>query len=260
VKKPAVFLTINRYKVSIIVLLVLIISLASITLLQNKKTIQSVISIIKIKPLDNKVIVIDPGHGGIDGGTNIGDILEKNINLEVGLKLKDMLSKKGATVIMTREIDESLDDRIVGNGSRHREDLNARVKTVNDSKADLFISIHVNHIKNEKKIGPIVFYDVDSEEGKYLAEHMQEYLNDISTYKKHDINVKHGATSGNFYILGNIAIPGIIIEMGFLSNEIDRMLLLEAEHQDEIVEQITKSIIEFFIKEDDPLSIKLQGS
>lgn len=245
-KKPTIYLIINRYSTYYITMIIVLIVMI---MLVQTPAVQDVMSIIRIKPLDNKTIVIDPGHGGIDGGTNIGDILEKDINLIIGLKLKDMLIKKGATVVMTREIDESLDDHIIGNGSRHREDLNARVKTVNDSDADLFISIHVNHIKNAKKIGPIIFYHKTSEKGKLLAEHMQEYLNDISTYKKLDIKVEHEATPGNFYILGNTSTLGIIVEMGFLSNDIDRGLLLDSEHQNEIVEQITKGIIAHFNKE-----------
>lgn len=227
-------------------ILLLIISIVLVPLLRPN-TIQKVVNGIKIKPLDNRIIVIDPGHGGIDGGTNFGDILEKNINLEVGLKLKDLLIKKGATVVMTREIDESLDDHIVGNGSRHREDLNTRVRIINESKADLFMSIHVNYNKNEKRLGPMVLYHINSEEGRYLAEHMQVYLNDITTYKRMDITVKHSVMSGNYYIAGNTTIPGIIVEIGFLSNEIDRKLLLDSEHQNEIIEQITKGIISYFI-------------
>lgn len=244
--RPTVFLIVTQkriYYITILMALILLLALLPVN------AIQSVMNFVKIKPLDNKIIVIDPGHGGIDGGTNIGDILEKNINLTVGLRLKDILIKKGATVVMTREIDDSLDDHIIGNGSRHREDLNARVKVVNDSNADLFISLHVNHIKNAKRIGPIVFYHTSSEIGKYLAEHMQGYLNDISTYKKMDIKVKHEATPGNYYILGNTKTPGIIVEMGFLSNDIDRSLLLDSEHQSDIVEQITKGIIAYFNNE-----------
>lgn len=229
-----------------IFILLLIISIILVPLLRSN-TIQKVVTSRRIKPLDNRIIVIDPGHGGIDGGTNFGDILEKDINLAVGLKLKDLLIKKGATVVMTREIDESLDDHIVGNGSRHREDLNARLRIINESKADLFMSIHVNYNKNEKRLGPMVLYHSNSEEGKYLAEHMQVYLNDITTYKRMNITVKHSVMSGNYYIAGNTKIPGIIIEIGFLSNEIDRKLLLDTEHQNEIIEQITKGIISYFI-------------
>lgn len=241
--KSTMFSIINRYKVSFILVLMVAVVLIFLLPLQN---IKSVIHIIKIRPLDNKIIVIDPGHGGIDGGTNIGNILEKDINLSISLKLKDLLSKKGATVIMTRDIDVSLDDHIIGNGSRHREDLEARVKIIDESKADIFISIHVNHIKNVKKIGPIVFYDTNNQAQKYLAEHMQDYLNNILTYKKMGITLKHVATAADYYILRNSIIPGVIVEMGFISNETDRKLLLEEDHQNEIVEQITKGVIKYF--------------
>ena len=145
-------------KIFYIFILLLIISIVLVPLL-GPKTVERVVSSVRIKPLDNRTIVIDPGHGGIDGGTNFGDTLEKDINLEVGLRLRDLLINKGATVVMTREIDESLDDHIVGNGSRHREDLNTRVRIINESKADLFISIHVNHSKNEERLGPMVLYN-----------------------------------------------------------------------------------------------------
>jgi len=233
-------------KIFYISILLLLIAIVLMPLLRPN-IIQRIVTSVKIKPLDNRIIVIDPGHGGIDGGTNIGDILEKNINLEVGLKLKDLLIKKGATVVMTREIDESLDDHIVGNGSRHREDLDARVRIINESEADLFMSIHVNYTKNEKKLGPMVLYHTNSEEGEYLAEHMQVYLNDIITYKKMDIDAKHSVMSGNYYITRNTTMAGIIIEIGFLSNEIERKLLIDPDHQSEIVEQITKGVISYFI-------------
>ena len=233
-------------KVFYVSILLLIVSIVLVPLLRPK-TIQRVANSVRIKPLDNRIIVIDPGHGGIDGGTNFGHILEKDINLEVGLKLRDLLIKKGARVVMTREIDQSLDDQIVGNGSRHREDLNTRVRIINESKADLFISIHVNHSKNGKRLGPMVLYHTNSEEGRYLADHMQVYLNDIPSYKRMDITPTHNAMSGNYYITGNTTMPGIIIEMGFLSNEIDRKLLLDSDHQNEMVDQITRAIMSYFI-------------
>lgn len=239
-RRPTIYFIANRYTVYYIIMIII---LGSFITSSQFPAIQSVMKSIRIKPLDNKIIVIDPGHGGIDGGTNTGDILEKNINLIIGLQLRDMLTKKGATVVMTRETDVSLDDQIIGNGSRHREDLDARVKIINDSGADLFISIHVNHIKNTGRMGPIAFYYPTSEEGKLLADNIQAYLNRTLTYKKLDIEVEHQATEGDFYVLRNTLIPGIIAEVGFLSNEIDKGLLLDKEHQNELVEQITKGII-----------------
>ncbi len=245
-KKPA-FLRGNPNIIISTIILVLVFSIVSILVL-SIDTIENVVDTIKIKPLDNRVIVIDPGHGGIDGGTNYGDILEKNINLEVSMRLKDLLIKKGARVVMTREVDDSLDDHIVGNGSRHREDLSKRVSIINENKAELFISLHVNYSKNEKKLGPIVFFHESRSDNKYLAEHMQKKLHEISAYKKMNFNYKHNVMPGNYYVAGNTQTPGIIVEMGFISNQIDRKLLLDSDHQREIVEKITKGIISYFIE------------
>lgn len=240
-ERPTIYFT--QKKIYYIVTLLIIIA---IIVLLPSKAILKVMNVIRIKPLNNITIVLDPGHGGVDGGTSYGDILEKNINLIIGLKLNEELTKKGATVVMTREIDNSLDDRIVGNGSRHREDLNARVKIANDNKADIFISIHVNHTKNTSKMGPIIFYDIDSENGKFLAEYVQTRLNNLSAYKEMDVKVKHSPTSGNYFTLKNISSPGVIVETGFISNENDRKLLLDVEHQNEMIELIARSIIDYF--------------
>ena len=225
-----------------IVILVLIIA---IFFSLPSKAILNALSNKIIRPLNNITIVLDPGHGGIDGGTSFNDILEKNINLSIGFKLKDVLIKRGATVIMTREIDDSLDDHIDNGGSRHREDLNSRVKVVNENEVDIYISIHVNHTKNKNRLGPIIFYNKDSEESKKLAVCMQDYLNNLSAYNKMDEYIKHSVTSGNYYTLSNIMVPGIIVEMGFISNKIDRELLLDDEHQNEIVDLIARSVITY---------------
>lgn len=243
-KSISLIFTCNR--IYYIVILVLIIA---IFFSLPSKAILNAISNKIIRPLNNITIVVDPGHGGIDGGTSSKDILEKNINLSIGLKLKDVLIQRGATVIMTREIDDSLDDHIDNGGSRHREDLNARLKVVNENEADIFISIHVNHTKNKNRLGPIIFYNKDREESRKLAMCMQDYLNNLSAYNKLDEYIKHSVTSGNYYTLSNITVPGVIVEMGFISNKIDRELLMDNEHQDEMVDLIARSVIAY-INED----------
>ncbi len=202
------------------------------------------------KPLSGKVIVIDPGHGGVDSGTRYGDkVLEKNLNLEISLKLKGLLIKKGANVIMTREIDDSLDDHIK-NGSRHREDLNARVYLINKSNADLFVSIHVNYIRNSSTtFGPMVFYYRSSEISSQLANCIQQTLNTLSGYHKVGVKSKHSANPGNYVILRETSPPGVIIETGFLSNALDRTLLQKENHQNELALLITAGIIDYFYSE-----------
>ncbi|HLS53497.1 MAG TPA: N-acetylmuramoyl-L-alanine amidase [Tissierellaceae bacterium] len=222
---------------------VLIIGIATINILPSE-AIKNVISSSKIKPLSKRIIVVDPGHGGIDGGTHYGEILEKDINLAIGLKLRDQLIKKGAKVNMTRERDASLEDYI-SNGSRHSRDLKARVGIIDASKADIFVSIHVNHIKNVNRMGPIVFYYEKSQKGKSLAEAIQKQLNKLSEYKKEGIEINRIPMTGDYYILKNTKVPGVIIETGFISNQIDRSLLQDEGHQEEIIELIIKGIIAY---------------
>lgn len=235
---------------------ILVIIIAILFLFPSRELISAINNKI-IRPLNNITIVVDPGHGGIDGGTSFGDILEKHINLSIGLKLKEELIKRGATVIMTREIDDSLDDHI-DNGSRHREDLEERVRVANDNQADIFISIHVNHSKNENRKGPIIFYDEYSEESKKFAVIMQDYLNKLSSYQKLDKHMNHSVTTGGFYTLQNIKSPGIIVEMGFMSNDLDRELLLEDKHQNEVIDLIARSVISYINEiRQEKLKIKL---
>lgn len=241
-KMPTIYLIIKEKRAYFI--LALFICFLILALLPASP-IEKAISFGRYRILRGKVIVIDPGHGGIDGGTNYGDILEKNINLEIGMKLKEKLVKRDASVIMTREIDDSLDGD-VNSRNRHRQDLSNRVKIINENDADIFISIHVNYIKNPTKLGPIVFYYDDSEKGKELAERIQTSLNNLSAYKNMDININYSPTPGDYYILRNAIPPGVIIETGFISNEFDRELLLDKKHQDEIAERISRSIIEYF--------------
>lgn len=197
--------------------------------------------------LSGKIIVVDPGHGGVDSGTHYeGKVLEKDINLAIGLKLKQHLTTKGASVIMTREIDDSLDDH-KKNGSRHREDLNARVSIVNKSQADVFISIHANCIRNSSStLGPMVFYHGSSEKSKYLAECIQQSLNTLSAYENIGAKAKHLAAKGDYVVLRETSPPGVIVEAGFISNTTDRTLLQKESHQHEIAELIVQGVIKYF--------------
>lgn len=211
--------------------------------------------------LSGKIIVVDPGHGGVDSGTHYGQkIFEKNINLQIALKLKEQLTARGASVILTRETDISLDDH-QKNGSRHREDLNARVNTVNKNKADVFVSIHVNYIRSSPStLGPMVFYYGTSKKSQRLAELIQESLNTLSGYDKVGKKAKHSASKGNYVILRETSPPGVIVETGFLSNAIDRTLLQKDKHQQEIAALITKGVVDFFLEQSIPNDEEDAGS
>lgn len=185
-----------------------------------------------------KVIYVDPGHGGPDPGTIYKDIYEKDINLEICKKLQTTLESDGAIVYLTRYGDYDLSKSYTG--SRKKSDLNNRAKIINDSKADLYISIHLNSISSSTWSGAQVFYDDVNEKNYYLALLMQEQLKtDLKTTRE----VKEIST---MLMNRKITIPGILIEAGFLSNPNDRYLLQKADHQYKIVESIKKGIIKYF--------------
>ena len=195
---------------------------------------------IKTSNLDlfGKVIYIDPGHGGKDPGTIYKNIYEKDINLEICKKLQTILEEDGAIVYLTRYDDYDLSKNNAG--SRKKSDLNNRAKIINNSGADLYISIHLNSISSSTWSGAQVFYDDINEENLVLAHLMQNQLKeDLKTTRE----VKEIKT---MLMNRKITIPGILIEAGFLSNPNDRYLLQKADYQYKIVESIKKGIIKYF--------------
>ena len=184
-----------------------------------------------------KVIYIDPGHGGADPGTIYKDIYEKDINLEICLKLQKVLEKEGAIVYLTRYADYDLSNNSY---SRKKSDLNNRAKIINESKADIYISIHLNSISSSTWRGAQVFYDDINEKNIEIANLFQEQLrNDLKTTRK----VKEIST---MLMNRKIKVPGILIEVGFLSNPNDRYLLKKDDYQYKICESIKQALIKYF--------------
>ncbi|NMB95663.1 MAG: N-acetylmuramoyl-L-alanine amidase [Clostridiaceae bacterium] len=193
------------------------------------------------------IIVVDPGHGGIDGGTNKDGILEKDINLSIAIKLKDILEKTGYKVVMTREEDISLEHLSDEGGSRHQRDLSARVSVINNSNAQLFVSIHVNcNMKRPATDGAIVFYSDKYEQNKTLAYSIQRALNDMTVNGKK--RTTHDPQKGKYFILNNAQVPGVIIETAFISNPAEKELLLKDEFHRQIAERIAQGIADYLYK------------
>jgi len=198
-------------------------------------------------PLSGRVIVLDPGHGGIDGGTNTEGILEKDINLEVALVLRKLLEKNGVNVIMTRTTDIALDGLNNDSSSRHKRDLLARANIINKASPDNFISIHVNADRRSSKVrGPMVFYYRKSEESKKLAEVLQKSIEDAYRNFGQKIPSRRPLANSSLFLLCNTRVPGVIIEMGFLSSPDDKNLLVSKEFQRAIAEAIVQGLKEYF--------------
>ncbi len=178
----------------------------------------------------NKVIVIDPGHGGLDLGATRGKYIESDITLQISKKLAHNLSQAGAMVIMLRENESDLaGDEFTGTIGQHkREDMKRRVQKANQARADLYISIHTNAVPNTVWSGAQTFYKPNHEESKIFATAVQEEL--VKTLG----NTKRKAAPGGYFVLNHTKMPAILIEMGFISNPGEAALLADGKYQSKL--------------------------
>lgn len=189
----------------------------------------------------DKIIVIDPGHGGFDPGKiGVDEVLEKDINLSISLKLRDLLEKEGYQIIMTRTEDCGLYQSTDSN--KKRADLKNRVDLINNSNAALAISIHQNSFNQESSKGAQVFYHESSEKGKFCAELMQETMKE----KLADGNHRMARANDSYYMLRKTQCPLIIIECGFLSNYEEEKLLEQDEYQKKLAGAIRDGVNRYF--------------
>lgn len=186
--------------------------------------------------LKGKVIVLDAGHGGKDGGTSVNGIYEKDINLAIVLKLRDELNKQGVDVILTRDGDFDLSSP--NTNRRKKSDFDNRIKLINSSAADLYLSIHVNYLNDGRYYGAQTFYTGDNED---LARVIQtEFNKNLSS----PMDVKK--ISNSIYMYKQLTIPGVLIETGFISNSSERKLLINDEYQYKIVDAIVGALINYY--------------
>ena len=188
-----------------------------------------------------KTIYIDPGHGGIDSGTTYKNIYEKDINLIMSKKIEKYLISKGATVYLTRETDKDLSTSKV---NRKRSDLSNRAYLINKSNANLYISIHLNYISNSKWQGLQIFYNNKNKENEIIATNLTTYL------KEYTSNIREPKKENIYYMYKQINIPGVLIELGFLSNPNDRYRLTRDEYQEKLANNIATSIERYFQEKD----------
>lgn len=183
------------------------------------------------KSLNGKIIYIDPGHGGVDPGATYKDIYEDVINLEFSKVLKEGLEKVGAKVYMTRYGDYDLSSTTY---HRKRSDLGNRAVMINNSDCDLYLSIHLNSSVHSSWNGAQVFYDDINEKNGELAKSIQIELND-----------KQVVLNNEYYMYSRIKKPGVLIELGFISNSNDRNNLQNNEYRKKISAKIIEGVINF---------------
>lgn len=194
-----------------------------------------------VKQDDGLLVVIDPGHGGSDPGkVGVSDVLEKDVNLAISLKLKERLEAEGIKVVMTRENDESL--ATPGATNKKTSDMNNRIEIINGSGADCLISIHQNSYTTASVKGAQVFYYGTSKESRELAEKLQKYL--ISGVDPE--NHREAKQGNDYFILRRSVCPGVIIECGFLSCPAETAKLIDEDYQNKIADAITNAVCELY--------------
>ena len=190
-------------------------------------------------------VVIDSGHGGTDPGKIAADgTLEKDINLEIASLLKNYLEQADVDVVMTREEDKGLYQE-EDNGKK-MADMRNRCRLINESGADLVVSIHQNSYHEESISGGQVFYYKDSVNGKRLAEILQKRF----SYVLGEGNRRLAKANDNYYLLLHVKSPIVIVECGFLSNWSEAAMLQDSVYQDRMAWTLHMGILEYLNRKD----------
>lgn len=197
-------------------------------------------------PLSGKVIVIDPGHGGADGGAMGKDkTSEKEITLIVAKKLRHYLQQSGALVYLTREEDKDLaESGTKGLSARKSEDIRNRLAFIHEKEADLFLSIHLNALPSSRWRGAQTFYSTHLDENKQLAKMIQtELIRNLENTNRKALQIQ------NIYLLKYAEVPGALVELGFLSNVEERELLKKNNYQNKLAISIYQGVLKYLTEE-----------
>lgn len=193
-----------------------------------------------ITGMKGRIITIDAGHGGSDSGA-IGPtgVMEKSVTLRIANELKRLLVQEGATVYMTRETDTEVSPK--KDKASDIEELQARCDVANESKSDVFISIHTDSFSNGAAKGTTgYYYALGSKKSRDLADKVRSALIDqIETQSR-------GTQSCNFYVVKHTDMPATLVEVAFISNETEEKLLSSEEGVKKAAQGIADGIADFF--------------
>lgn len=201
-------------------------------------------------PSESKLIIIDAGHGGIDGGAvGKNNVVEKDINLSIAKKLETMLTSCGFEVIMTRTTDDMVGETLSENATIRQKkvsDTKARVSLIISHPNAVVLSIHQNLFSESKYCGAQMFYSTKNTDSKELATLLQ---NRFSTMLQKDNERKAKPVADNIYVMNHINVPAVLVECGFISNYIEAANLTDDEYQNKISFVIYAALCDYFSKE-----------
>lgn len=189
------------------------------------------------------VVVIDAGHGGIDGGVtgSASGVKESELNLALARVLAEYVEAGGMRAVMTRKSSAGLYRATDSN--KKRADMQRRVEIVREAAPVAVVSIHMNTFSSPSRRGAQVFFDAGSEKGRALAELVQDELN--RTFNVPDTGREFSALAAEKYLLQNSPAPAVIVECGFLSNPADEANLLDDAYRAEMAHAVFRALAVF---------------
>ena len=194
---------------------------------------------VRVEKFNGITIVLDAGHGGRDGGSvGANGTIEKEINLEYVLKLKDKLVDSGYKVILTRKNDDGLYSEFAKN--KKTSDMNARLKIIKETNPNLVISIHMNSFPSSNVKGATTYYRKEDASGKQCADLIQKSLHKYCNAKNTEGKV------GDYFILNSSYYSAVLIECGFLSNPEEEKLLNSEDYKSKMIDSIYNGILLYF--------------
>ncbi len=236
--KKGLFLSFNLNRfLSILLAFILIFSVVLSVNMADVTTSGSIIDY-------SKTIIVDAGHGGEDGGTqSSAGVLEKDINLDISMKIGNILKLMGYTVVYTRT-DDTLHygSDAVKQRQKKVSDIHHRMSIMESYPEAVFLSIHQNYFTESKYYGAQVFYSKNNEESKILAENIQTKIREL-TQPENDRQIKPSGT--DIYLLYHAKSPAVMVECGFLSNAGEAILLNDSEYQKKISLAIAEGLEEY---------------
>ncbi len=196
-------------------------------------------------PISNHIIILDAGHGRPDGGAISNDktVIESDINLNVVLKLQNLLETSGCKTILTRSDENGIYESTAETIRQQKiSDMKNRVEIANNSDAQLFVSIHMNKLEDSQYYGWQTFYKNKDETSKKVAQNIQSSLNNFMKRE----NKREIKSISKIYLTEHVEIPLVLIECGFLSNQEETDLLKTEKYQDKLAWSIYIGIMEYF--------------
>lgn len=202
---------------------------------------QPVQQVMALQPISETIIVVDPGHGGVDPGCMGHGVKEKDVVLKIAHKLVTQIEACGGTAIMTRTEDVELCSKTpqITWKTRWRKDLETRVQIAERNSADVLVSIHANSIGSAAWRGAQVFYQKGESDSEQLAESIQESLNQVLG------NTTRSTVASDYYLLRNASMAGVIVEVGFLSNPQEARNLASPRYQEKAAWAILQGLLRY---------------